>query len=959
MRNVRCPVFVGREADVDVLGDAIEEAAQGRGGVVLLLGEAGVGKSRLVEVGASAAASRGMTVLRGRGSPSPAPAPYRPIAEALLSALRTTGPPDLPDLPWVRPALGLIVPAWGGPPAERLAETSVVLLGEAVLAVLHALGHPHGAFVVLEDLHWADPATLELLEYLVDKLGGSSVTLVVTIRVGEGSGAEKLARSLQARRQASVVELGRLPPGDVAQMVTASLGGEHVPPELIDVIREGSEGLPFLVEELLASLIAAEALVREQGRWRARTPLRPAVPASFAAGVRERLVRMSPSASRILQTAAILGDHLELDLLRATTGTGNDEMVTALRQAAELQLVEEDRARNAYRFRHALTRAAVEETLLLPERRSLATHALATLEAGDLSDPRRLELAAQLADAAGDDTRACNLLIASASAALRQGALSSATALAEKVVARETSSEVALRAEEILLDAAVLAGNHPRANQVGEKLLARLEIATARPARRAHVHLRLAQSAVTATEWTRAEHHLSRAAVLMPSEEQELESRRQLLQARVRLGQHRVDEAAAYVRGALDTAQRLGLDEVLYESLELMGRVHRPRDLDEAEHWFTRALVAAEESESKVAYVRALFELGVIDMMRLRPPDRLRRAHDRAVELGLPVLGAQAGLHLAVALFSFFELDEAAAAGQEAYDIAVRYQLGLLAPAALSVLGALEAARGRRAEALAFFERARPFMDAEAEANARGQILAQAAIAVEDRPAALEELGRAEVVAPTGSAVTRSTFRGILAVVLALEADGPVPLVDELRREAGSLHVVAAALADFAEAVLVGRSGDRRSAEALFLAADQVLAPAPWFRMVGRRLVAEAAIPDQWGSPRIWLAEALAFFEDAELEDLARACRSLLGRAGSPLKARNTGAEFGPGGITRREADVFALVAEGLSNKEIAERLYLSARTVEKHVERLLLKTGASNRAQLAALAGRLGPLRR
>ena len=88
---------------------------------------------------------------------------------------------------------------------------------------------------MLEDLHWADPGTLELLEYLVDKLDACSVAVVSTIRSGEASPAEQLARSLQARRQATVVELNRLSARDVAQMVTASLGGDAVPADLVSV----------------------------------------------------------------------------------------------------------------------------------------------------------------------------------------------------------------------------------------------------------------------------------------------------------------------------------------------------------------------------------------------------------------------------------------------------------------------------------------------------------------------------------------------------------------------------------------------------------------------------------------------------------------------------------------------------------------------------------------------------
>lgn len=952
-------MLVGREAELQSLVAAIDDAVQGGGGAVLVLGEAGVGKSRLADAAAAAARSRGMAVLRGRAGPSPAPAPYRPFAEAFLSALRGTRPPVVADLPWLGAALGVIVPAWRELTWENAAEPSVVVLGEAALALLRSVSDRAGTFLLLEDLHFADPGTLELFDYVVDKLSGTRTAIVVTVRSGEGSAAEEQARSLEARRQVDVMELDRLPTPDVALMIKASLGAEDVPRELLSVVEEAADGLPFLVEEVLASLIGAQAVVREEGIWRVHPTPRPAVPLTFAASVRARLASLSPSATRVVQTAAVLGDRFDWNLLRATAEASTDELLAILREAAALQLLEEDQVGHGFRFRHALTRVAVIDTLLFPERAAIAGRALAALEAADGAAAGRLELAAQLADTAGDEQRASELLLASARAALCQGAVSSATTSAERVLARSADPETVLRAEEILLDAAVLAGNHPRASEIGDTLLARLHVAAAPPGRHAEAHLRLAESSVTATDWRRAEHHLDRVAALASSTNEKLSARGHLLRARVRLGEHRVEEATGIVESAVEAAEQCGLDDVLQESLELTGRIHRGRDLAEAEQWFTRALLTAERTRSRLPYARALSELGIIDMMRLRGPDRLRRARDLAVELGTPGLAAQASLHLGALLYLRYELDQARAATQEAHDIAVRYQLGLLVPAAVTVLGTIDAVSGRCAEARAAIDQALASMDAEIEANARGMVLGLAALVAEDRAGALDELARAETLSPERSGVSRSPFRGMLALLIALEADGPTAIVDELRNEAASLHTVAASLGELAHAVLTGRAGDRPSAEKLFSLADTALASAPWFRMVGRRLVAEAAIRDDWGTPVTWLGEAQAFFASAGLEDLARACRSLLRRAGVPVTAPDLDPELRGAGITAREADVLALVAEGLSNRQIAERLYLSARTVEKHVERLLLKTGAANRAQLAALTSRLQSLRR
>ncbi|MCA1570393.1 MAG: helix-turn-helix transcriptional regulator, partial [Chloroflexi bacterium] len=126
------------------------------------------------------------------------------------------------------------------------------------------------------------------------------------------------------------------------------------------------------------------------------------------------------------------------------------------------------------------------------------------------------------------------------------------------------------------------------------------------------------------------------------------------------------------------------------------------------------------------------------------------------------------------------------------------------------------------------------------------------------------------------------------------------------------------------------------------------------------RLVAEVAIADGWGDPVAWLREAERFFERAGQRRVASACRSLLRRAGVPLPRRRrerTGVPTALAslGVTGRELEVLSLVADRLSNKEIAARLYVSSRTVDKHVEHLLAKTGRHSRAELSDLVAQLG----
>jgi DNA-binding CsgD family transcriptional regulator len=163
-----------------------------------------------------------------------------------------------------------------------------------------------------------------------------------------------------------------------------------------------------------------------------------------------------------------------------------------------------------------------------------------------------------------------------------------------------------------------------------------------------------------------------------------------------------------------------------------------------------------------------------------------------------------------------------------------------------------------------------------------------------------------------------------------------------------------------AQAIVAGRAGEAERAAALFAEGDDGLLGVPWLRAMYRRYAGEAALADGWGEPARWLAEAEAYLEGRGNEPLARACRSLLRLAGTSPRSQRTGpgeTRYAGLELTTREADVLALLAHGLTNKEIAGRLYLSPRTVEKHVERILAKTSQPNRTALAAYATEQTPV--
>ncbi|MBA3906629.1 MAG: AAA family ATPase, partial [Pseudonocardiales bacterium] len=395
-----CPELIGRDAEVDLLHQRVDAAAGGRGGVVVLVAEAGTGKTRLAAVAAEAAAKRGWPALTGRAVPGTHPVPYRALVEAFLGAFRAAPAPDAPELAGLGTHLGRLVPGWrsaadgnaaGGP------DDSPLLLAEAVVRLLSAHGGGRGCLLVLEDLHWADPETLAALDYLGDALRTEPVLCVGTTRP-EGGAAELLER-LQRRDPTAIVRIGPLAEDDVDRMVAACLA-TPAPAGLTAFVRTHGDHNPFLIEELLAGLFAAGTLRHEAGRWTSHGELTPAVPASLRESISRRMDLLDVTARHVVGAAALMGRRFDWELLPGIADVDGRAVVDALRAAVDEQIVVVEG--NGFVFRHSLTREAVLGDLLPPVRLQLARRAWPVIERANPGLPGAIcELAAELAEAAG------------------------------------------------------------------------------------------------------------------------------------------------------------------------------------------------------------------------------------------------------------------------------------------------------------------------------------------------------------------------------------------------------------------------------------------------------------------------------------------------------------------------------------------------------------------------------
>lgn len=397
--EVLCPVLVGRRAEIQVLESALAGVLAGQGGCAVITGEAGIGKSRLIRELARLAADRQVPVVMGRAVPASTSAPYRPVTEALLQLLRRRPLPEDPSLAAWLPHLAVLLPgAVTEGSAARLGggADSQAVRGEAVLRLLRCLG-PDGLVVALEDLHWADPDTVSLVEYLADNAAGQPLLIAASLRTEPPSPASDLARRQRGRAGLVHLPLGRLSEREVTEMIAACSPGGDAQDQ--SRVARASEGVPLFVEELLAS---------------------PGIPESISETVRGRLAEFPDHERAVLEAAAVMGRHFDWEILPAASGQTPEVVSQSLARAVDRVLVTADGA--GFQFRHALTREAMLMSTLPPRLRQAAIDALSAIDAAHpgLEGGWR-DVAADLAARAGDRARAGRLLRDSGRYSLRSG----------------------------------------------------------------------------------------------------------------------------------------------------------------------------------------------------------------------------------------------------------------------------------------------------------------------------------------------------------------------------------------------------------------------------------------------------------------------------------------------------------------------------------------------------------
>ena len=955
------PVFAGREAELTVLASAFDDAAGGWPRMVLVGAEAGGGKSRLVDEFAAGLAGRALVLAGGCVELSAAGLPYAPFTAALRQLVRQRGAADVSALLGGRDTgeLAGLLPEFGRPPAWADPDLGRARLFELLLALLEALGERLPLVLVVEDAHWADRSTRDLLSFLARNLRHAAVLLLVTFRSDELDRTHPLRPLLAGLDRVDGVarlELPRLSRGQVQAQLEGILGGPPEPAVTTAVYERGG-GIPLFTE----ALVNADGTVSLGVPWSLRDQL---------LGVVKELPEQT---QLVLRCCAAGGVRVGHELLAAVTGLDDAVLAAALRPAVATNVLVADI--DGYAFRHELIRAAVWEDLL-PIERTRAERAFAeALESDPALSPERMG-AVRLAlhwRGAHEDERAVKAAWDAAAGAADGFAFAEQLQMLEQVLelwdraprAAEHVGADRARVIELAADAAHLAGEPGRGLALVEAALG--ELGDAGDAdQRAALLLRRAVF--------REEALLSgpvedlRAALLLASGPTRLRARTlgQLGKALMLEDQH--EEAERVATEMLALTRRLGDQFGQTDAQIALAQLGSPEDDDTI-----AALRHARETAQRIGSMRLeLRAYGAITHVLEGRGDHegaIRAGLDglaRAKQLGLARFAGVLTQNLAESLTSAGRWDEALQVVDEALsrDPAPRGRAFLLL-----LRGQIAVARGEQDTA----ERILHQLSTQPRVPGRRIFGLRAARLGTEVQLAKGDL--AEAMAAIREALTRLPdaeprylwpllATGMRACAEAGQARVPqhADRQAELRRAlqlaaeglARTGRVAQAHAAAFdAETVRTAGHPGQAAWDAAADAWESLGQPYPLaYALLRASGAAIAAGHRDAAATRLQRAADLA--GQLRTSPLLQEISQLARRARIEITGTSTATGGVPFGLTARELEVLRLVAAGRSNREIGAELFVSPKTAGVHVSNILSKLGVASRGEAAAAAHRL-----
>ena len=454
------PPLIGRQAEYDRLAQHLHEATGGVGALVMLAGEPGVGKTRLAEQLLDEARALGMLALTGHCHEA-GTAPYFPFVEAVEQMLRHMPAATLREaLGNAAPEIARIVPRIRRiledlPDSIQLApdQQRHVLFG-AFLDLFTRLSAQQPVIVLLDDLHWADEATVGLLQYLARHLAGLPLMILGTYRDVEfdvGKAFEEALAALVRQPQVFRVPVRCLPAAAVAELLGA-LGGSEPPTALVEAIFHETDGNPFFVGEMFQHLSEEGQLFDDAGAWKINLR-RDAVdvPEGVRLVIGRRLARLSEATPALLTTAAVVGREFDLAIVEALTTLDADAFLVAIEEAEAAGLIASERVgrKLRYAFTHELIRSTLLRTLSQPRRQRLeakVANAMETLHHNNLK-AHAAAIAHHLFEAgsASDEKQTIRFLILASDQAVEAGAISSGLEQIERALSLVDDGDTSTR----------------------------------------------------------------------------------------------------------------------------------------------------------------------------------------------------------------------------------------------------------------------------------------------------------------------------------------------------------------------------------------------------------------------------------------------------------------------------------------------------------------------------------
>ena len=972
---VPTPSLAGRRSELALLQNRLTATAHGNAGVVLVVGEPGIGKTRLLGEAGAHATREGATVLRGGASEFEGMPPYLPLLEALgsyiktahLDVLRAQAGPVATTLASIFPELvARLGPGPVGSPMPP--EQARLRLYEAVGTFLAALADARPVVLMLDDLHWADAASLDLLCHVVRHQPTARVIVVGAFREGEAEANPPLARAIEylnRHRLLTTLMLSPLSAEEISALAASYLGGA-VDPAASRLLYTQSEGNPFFAEELLRGWVETSGLVRQDEWWVPSHKFDPGrIPPGITGAIHQRLARLSPEIVGQLQTAAIIGRTFDVSLLAAVEARPAGVIELKMLAASRAGLIRADRT-GTFAFSHDKIRECLYADMPPGRRRQLHEIIGRALEGrGDGSSVQQLAALAYHFARSGDRERGATYSLRAAEKAL-------AVYAAEQALANYRAALDLLAADDV---------------RRGEGLLGTGKAAI------------LAGRAAEATDAYEAAHTWS------------LQGGDQMTAARAALGLSRARERLGDHQGhyaPLMTAVALLKDRSEPETVEALTWL---AELDALRGNFTEGIAHAERA-SEVARVLGggVFEAkacAMLGKLRARMNDipagleLLERALALAIEADDPSTAYLCCATLAFETHRAADMRRCREASLARIEFARRTHDPYQLHRAQAWLARLAAEQGKWSEAqqlivqvestpersmfretMEFLYRARGFIaynrgDYEAAEREFQALAASLAQHREDLTSYQGLLGLVQLL--MGKRREAQAYMAEQEALLAQLLEGCTPTAPILN----CLAIMALTMGDRERAARYYRSllpfrgqfhwflvdrilalvetmqGDWAGAEAHFASAEATARREEIQPELPLTLVGKAELELTRGGrgsaicARTLLGQALNLFRELGMEAEAAHARERLRTL--PRQPGASGHPAYPAGLSAREAQVLKLIAAGMSNRQIGRELSLSERTIANHITNIFNKTATENRAAATAFAIRHG----